>query len=261
MINLYYEGASGRAKIKRILDTYRANPPKAIGDVAVTKFQRFRPRDVHGRRRRDDPKQDLYFVKLVERLQLRRARQRHRTEDESSTSRRRRRWSQRSNSLRSRPRPRKPWPRSATPLRRTPLRARRAEWRPSSNDWWPRLTKLRNVAAAASKHPITTNGVLVSHFVTALLFLFAQGSEQIATRPALSGLSSIRGYAAVAFFAEYRFVFATQSMIAASLCSCCQTSRRNSTGWMHQSKTRGHHRARTSTTAAILREAWPWSWE
>ena len=29
VINLYYEGASGNAKIKRILDTYRANPPKA----------------------------------------------------------------------------------------------------------------------------------------------------------------------------------------------------------------------------------------
>src|SRR5690606_22066794 len=33
VINLYYEGASGNAKIKRILETYRANPPTAFGDV------------------------------------------------------------------------------------------------------------------------------------------------------------------------------------------------------------------------------------
>ncbi|MBS0662804.1 MAG: phospho-sugar mutase [Verrucomicrobia bacterium] len=64
VINLYYEGASGSAKIKRILDTYRANPPKAFGDFAVTKFQDY------GRERILDadgealPAQDLYFVTL-----------------------------------------------------------------------------------------------------------------------------------------------------------------------------------------------------
>jgi len=65
VINLYYEGASGSAKIKRILDTYRANPPKAFGDVPVTKFQDY------GRERILDadcealPAQDLYFVTLA----------------------------------------------------------------------------------------------------------------------------------------------------------------------------------------------------
>lgn len=64
VINLYYEGASGSAKIKRILETYRANPPKAFGDVAVTKFEDFGRQDI---RDADDeliPKQDLYFVTL-----------------------------------------------------------------------------------------------------------------------------------------------------------------------------------------------------
>ena len=41
MVNLYYEGATGAAKIKRILQTYRSAPPKAFGDVAVTRFQDF----------------------------------------------------------------------------------------------------------------------------------------------------------------------------------------------------------------------------
>jgi phosphoglucomutase len=41
VINIYYEGASGSAKIKRILETYRTSPPQAFGDVRVAKFQDF----------------------------------------------------------------------------------------------------------------------------------------------------------------------------------------------------------------------------
>jgi phosphoglucomutase len=65
VINIYYEGATGSAKIKRILETYRSNPPQAFGDVRVTKFQDF------GRERILDadgeaiPSQDLYFVTLA----------------------------------------------------------------------------------------------------------------------------------------------------------------------------------------------------
>jgi phosphoglucomutase len=65
VINLYYEGASGNAKIRRILETYRANPPGSFGDVAVTKFLDF------GRERVTDadgetvPAQDLYLVTLA----------------------------------------------------------------------------------------------------------------------------------------------------------------------------------------------------
>ena len=65
VINLYYEGASGNARIRRILDSYRESPPRAFGDVAVTRFQDF------GRERFEDadgeviPAQDLYLVTLA----------------------------------------------------------------------------------------------------------------------------------------------------------------------------------------------------
>ncbi len=65
VINLYYEGASGNAKIKRILETYRANPPKAFGAVTVTQFQDFgreKILDADGER---IPAQDLYVVSLA----------------------------------------------------------------------------------------------------------------------------------------------------------------------------------------------------
>ncbi|HYP17454.1 MAG TPA: phospho-sugar mutase, partial [Opitutus sp.] len=64
-INLYYEGASGNAKIKRILDTYRSNPPVKFGDVAVTKFEDFGRQDIRDEDGELIPKQDLYFVTLA----------------------------------------------------------------------------------------------------------------------------------------------------------------------------------------------------
>ena len=33
VINIYYEGATGAAKIRRILETYRTDPPRAFGQV------------------------------------------------------------------------------------------------------------------------------------------------------------------------------------------------------------------------------------
>ena len=63
-INLYYEGASGNAKIKRILDTYRSNPPTAFGNVKVTKFEDFGRQDIRDADNELIPKQDLYFVTL-----------------------------------------------------------------------------------------------------------------------------------------------------------------------------------------------------
>jgi phosphoglucomutase len=65
VINLYYEGASGAAKIKRILTTYRDNPPAAFGDVAVTKFEDFGRMDIHDSDGDLVPKQDLYLVTLA----------------------------------------------------------------------------------------------------------------------------------------------------------------------------------------------------
>src|SRR5690606_22800298 len=64
-MNLYYEGASGNAKIKRILDTYRSNPPTKFGDVAVAKVEDFGRQDIRDADGELIPKQDLYFVTLA----------------------------------------------------------------------------------------------------------------------------------------------------------------------------------------------------
>jgi phosphoglucomutase len=65
VINLYYEGASGAAKIKRILDTYRAAPPKEFGGVAVAQFQDFGRQDILDADGEKIPKQDFYVVTLA----------------------------------------------------------------------------------------------------------------------------------------------------------------------------------------------------
>jgi phosphoglucomutase len=65
VINLYYEGASGNAKIRRILDTYRAAPPTEFGGVPVTKFEDFGRQDIRDADGELIPKQDLYIVTLA----------------------------------------------------------------------------------------------------------------------------------------------------------------------------------------------------
>jgi len=65
VINIYYEGASGAAKIRRILDTYRSAPPRAFGDVAVVKFEDFGREVIRDADGAAIPKQDLYFVTLA----------------------------------------------------------------------------------------------------------------------------------------------------------------------------------------------------
>jgi phosphoglucomutase len=65
VINLYYEGASGNAKIKRILETYRSQPPTAFGDVAVTGFQDFGRERILDTDGEEIPRQDLYLVALA----------------------------------------------------------------------------------------------------------------------------------------------------------------------------------------------------
>jgi phosphoglucomutase len=64
VINIYYEGASGSAKIKRILESYRANPPTTFGDVGVTKFQDFGREKIFDADGEQIPSQDLYLVTL-----------------------------------------------------------------------------------------------------------------------------------------------------------------------------------------------------
>ena len=65
VINIYYEGASGAAKIKRILDTYRSNPPTAFGDTKVTRFQDFGREKFYDADNEQIPAQDLYLVTLA----------------------------------------------------------------------------------------------------------------------------------------------------------------------------------------------------
>jgi phosphoglucomutase len=65
VINIYYEGATGAAKIRRILDTYRSAPPRAFGDVAVVKFEDFGREVIRDADGEAIPKQDLYFVTLA----------------------------------------------------------------------------------------------------------------------------------------------------------------------------------------------------
>ena len=63
-INIYYEGASGSAKIKRILDTYRTSRPASFGDVRVDAFQDFGRETILDADGDEIPKQDLYVVTL-----------------------------------------------------------------------------------------------------------------------------------------------------------------------------------------------------
>jgi phosphoglucomutase len=65
VINVYYEGATGAAKIRRILDTYRTDPPQAFGDLTVTKFEDFGRQTIRDADGEEIPKQDLYFVTLA----------------------------------------------------------------------------------------------------------------------------------------------------------------------------------------------------
>jgi phosphoglucomutase len=65
VINLYYEGASGAAKIRRILDSYRVAPPAAFGEVGVVQFQDFGREEVFDADGERIPAQDLYIVRLA----------------------------------------------------------------------------------------------------------------------------------------------------------------------------------------------------
>lgn len=65
VINIYYEGASGAAKIKSILESYRSRPPTAFGETAVAKFQDFGREKIIDADGETIPAQDLYFVTLA----------------------------------------------------------------------------------------------------------------------------------------------------------------------------------------------------
>ncbi len=64
IVNIYYEGAVGAQKISRILESYRKNPPKEVGEFTVTEFRDFGTRTFHDADGKEIPKQDFYFLEL-----------------------------------------------------------------------------------------------------------------------------------------------------------------------------------------------------
>lgn len=65
LINLYYEGASGAEKIRRILDSYSAEPPRSIGDVAVTGATDFFTDTVIDADGQEVPKERFFMLNLA----------------------------------------------------------------------------------------------------------------------------------------------------------------------------------------------------
>jgi phosphoglucomutase len=64
LINIYYEGASGAAKIKKILDSYRKDPPSKMGDCEVIGWKDFGVQELKDADGKIIPKQDFYFIEL-----------------------------------------------------------------------------------------------------------------------------------------------------------------------------------------------------
>ena len=61
---IVYEGAAGAAKIARILETYRSNPPSEFLRSNVKRFTDFGRETVNDPDGKEIPKQDLYFIEL-----------------------------------------------------------------------------------------------------------------------------------------------------------------------------------------------------
>src|SRR5437016_5984555 len=64
LVNLYFEGASGSAKIRSILESYRTRPPHYIGDfkvLSIKDFKNFQFSDADGKKM---PHEDFYLIKL-----------------------------------------------------------------------------------------------------------------------------------------------------------------------------------------------------
>jgi phosphoglucomutase len=62
---IYYEGAAGSAKIKRILESYRSHTPAEIGGVAVTQFTDFGRDEIYDADGMKIPAQNFYELKLA----------------------------------------------------------------------------------------------------------------------------------------------------------------------------------------------------
>jgi phosphoglucomutase len=62
---IYYEGAAGSAKIRRILESYRTQTPSTIGGVGVTKFTDFGQEEIYDADGRRIPPQNFYFLEMA----------------------------------------------------------------------------------------------------------------------------------------------------------------------------------------------------
>ena len=64
VINIYYEGASGAARIQNILASYRKDPPAEVAGYKVTGWKDFGVHTLHDADGKEIPKQDFYFLEL-----------------------------------------------------------------------------------------------------------------------------------------------------------------------------------------------------
>lgn len=64
LVNVYYEGAAGAAKIRRILETYRSSPPEEMNGSRITRFIDFGREDLKDADGLAIPKQDFYRLEL-----------------------------------------------------------------------------------------------------------------------------------------------------------------------------------------------------
>lgn len=64
-VNLFYEGAEGAARIGRILEGYRNDPPRELAGVAVTAFRDFGRETIRDADGKVIPAQDFYFLELA----------------------------------------------------------------------------------------------------------------------------------------------------------------------------------------------------
>ncbi|MGK0464682.1 MAG: phosphoglucomutase [Lentimonas sp.] len=63
-LNLYFEGAAGSQKISRILESYRKDPPKTLGEFSVKRFTDFGVDKLLDADDEEIPSQDFYFLEL-----------------------------------------------------------------------------------------------------------------------------------------------------------------------------------------------------
>ena len=64
LINIVYEGAEGARKIRRILDSYRQDPPRQLGEFTVSGADDFGRDDIEDADGETVPKEDFFFLEL-----------------------------------------------------------------------------------------------------------------------------------------------------------------------------------------------------